>query len=62
MNAQKTFKGVSLYARTQSLGNAQRVHATKSYETHRQPEEFIGPMWMNPELWRKAKEQELTEK
>ena len=49
METQKTSKGVSFYARTQSLETAQRVNAErKRYDNHRPTDEFIAPMWCDP--------------
>lgn len=54
MNTHKTTKGISLYARTHSLGDIQ----IKPDKRHKISEEFIGPMWMNPSEWRKMKDAE----
>jgi len=44
MNTEKAV-GVSFFARTRSLENAQRESKRKSYDNHRLKDEFIGPMW-----------------
>ena len=53
MDTLKTVKGVSLFARTQSLEQAQRLHARKSDKDHKPSERFIAPMWISPEVRRR---------
>lgn len=55
MNTTKTIKGVSFYARTQSLGDAQRSRTPKSDREHRLSDEFIRPMWKSPERKKETK-------
>lgn len=49
MNTQKTNKGISFFVRAQSLETAQRVNHSKKEDCKKLSDEFIGPMWIDPE-------------